>query len=665
MGRSHGQAEGQRVSGNPPFTLADKIALWERTTARTLDGFAEYCRTFLRVRTLARLKGQRRRKWQWVPFELNDAQRRLVAEILAELDAGRSALIIVLKCRKLGISTVVQALGYWFGSIEEGWHTQVVAHDAQATATIASIARGFADHLPAVVAPRLGATPLGAGLRWSNGSKLQVFTQRSDNAARGSSPSLLHISELAFWGHGRAKTTEEDALTSLMAALEEGNDVDDDPDEWLDGIDDIEEADGDELEADAIAAKREAEEIERRHSGATGGTVTVIESTANGAQGAYYARWLASQQPGSPWKGLFFPWQSARKYQFPEATKEDRDANDRACAALVAGDLATAREVFVSLGFEPWLCDRAVRFAYSVAQCRFFVRLLAKFGGDLAKADQEFPSAPDLAFAASGRRVWSDTDVDAHPVRKPVFVSGPLGPLPKHGTPEERLRAAATPGDCIRIWEWPNAAWSDRYAAGSDVSAGVGGDSTTGVFVDRVTSRQVAEFCSNAIPPDLAAVQLARLGEAYGWALICWEANNHGNVLGSQLTGALAYPNLWRRVVAIGAPTPDPSAWIRNFGYLTNEGSRTALANRVITALRTRALAVVSDRVTAEMRTWVFSAEGRPDHVPGRHDDLLIGTALALYAGDQMASPKDTTPILRDPDRWDDEQEEKQSAWAH
>lgn len=628
----------------PVVTLEQKRAFWAKCRERTYEGFRFFCESNLRIRTFTRLKGQDRKQVQWIPFVLNEAQERVARHILSDLALGKSAMVIVLKCRKLGISTLVQALGYWMGCIEPGWETQVVAHESQATATIARISRGFAQNLPPFVVERFGASNAGAGLKWENGSRLQVFTQKSDDAARGSSPSLLHLSEVAFWGKGRRKTTEEDALVSLMAALEEGSDGDDD-DSWLDG----EEPEKDDATLDAIlddATKR----IARKGSG---GTITIIESTANGAQGAFFNRWTAAQLPGSLWTPMFFAWQHAKKYQFREADEVDAFANAKIQLALNVGDRKTAHSMFAELGFDELWCQRGVDYKLTVSQVRFALRVLAKFNGDLAKFDQEFPLAPELAFAASGRRVWSDDEVGRHIERTPVFVSGPFGELPsaKGMTARQRIEAARSQGDCIRIWEWPDERSSDRYSLGSDVAAGVGGDYTTGVIIDRMQMAQVAEFYSNTMSPDNAARQIAKLAEAYGWANIAYEANNHGNVLGHTLLFACRYPNIYRRVIV---DVPDENSWIREFGFATNDRTRTLMAERLIGALRLMQLRVYSTRVTSEMRTWVYDEDGRPDHVPGKHDDLLIGLALALYAGDQMPEPSLSKDKESTRDRWRD-----------
>lgn len=383
-------------------------------------------------------------------------------------------------------------------------------------------------------------------------------------------------------------------------------------------------------------------------------TIAVIESTADGAAGSMYDRWTAAESGESDWKPLFFSWLHSSLYPCPDEPG-DAELDARVRALLAAGERDAAKTALweassvwapgdgrfvVPTALRAEWCERAVRLGIRAAQVRFAMReIYNTCNGDAAFFDQEMPVSADVAFASSGRRVWSDEEVKAHPVCAPLIVSGPLDKLPATGTLMERIAAASTPGDAVRIWELPAEGWVNRYAAGSDVGGGVGVDSTTCIIVDRVTGRQVAEFVSNKLAPDYAAVQAVRLCEIYS-ALLCWEANNHGVSFGGTIVNVLRYPNVWKRTPKVPSKSSDPSAWVNDYGYLTSEGSRQAMATRLVTALRTRTTAITSNRIAAEMRTWLNDEHGRPDHAAGKHDDALIGTALALYAGDQAGEAK-------------------------
>lgn len=611
--------------------LQERIAFWVAcgigADPPTYEHFAHFAAALARIRTRDGGDGA-------IPFEPNEEQEELLRHIIAEYFAGRPVRVIVLKARQIGITTALQVLEYWLCWLRQGFVVMVMAHVEKSTKNIAGMSQGFARTLPPF-ARRHGGTDIDGGLQWAHGSKMVVMTQGGNDGARSFSPNCLHISELGRWDRQRAATTAESAVVAALKSLGSGP--------W---------------------------------------TIAVIESTADGAAGSMYDRWGAAESGESGWKPFFFSWVHSSLYVCPnEPGDAEIDARvvqlladgkrDDAKAALWAAPVwATRGGSAVPSSLQAEWCERGVSLGLRVAQIRFAIgEIYGMFNGDAVMFDQEMPVSPAVAFAASGRRVWTDEEVSAHPVRPPIWTSGPLGPLPANGTPEERLRAASSPGDCIRVWEWPEPTWTHRYAAGSDVAGGAGGgDSTTCIIADRVTSRQVAELITNKLPPDIAADQVARLCEAFGTATVCWEANNHGNVLGNELANRIRYRALWKRHPGAPSQSSDPAAWIRDYGYLTNENSRAAMTTRITTALRTRSLVVVSDRVTAEMRTWVHDEHGRPDHVAGKHDDTLIGAALSLYAGDQMPEPLCKTKPRRDPNVWDEDESDNRmgaSPWAY
>ena len=117
--------------------------------------------------------------WQFVPFTLNDEQLDLHDRVMFGLDRGQPVRILVLKGRKLGISTYVQVLAFWLGTFRKAWESMVVAHQASATAKIAQISADLVDHL----APEyrcIGVRKVRGGVVWGTKSSIELYTQRSD-----------------------------------------------------------------------------------------------------------------------------------------------------------------------------------------------------------------------------------------------------------------------------------------------------------------------------------------------------------------------------------------------------------------------------------------------------------------------------------------------------
>ena len=595
------------------------------------DDFEAFCELCVRIRALAddedddapTRKGKPKR-WRIIPLRLNDEQREVVETILRDEAEGRGSRIIVLKARKLGISTVVQALAFWFGCFRPGWQSVTIAHIAPSTRVIGRMGVDMAKHLPELFVPFMGASPREGGIVWANGSSMSVQTQRSDHAARGSSPSLLHMSEVGLWDHGRRASTAEESIAATLDALE---------------------TDGEH---------------------AAPGTIAIIESTANGQQGSFYERWQRASSGESGWTPLFFPWQTARKHIYPLRAG---DAEMVAAIAAYANPIEAWKTsgVFVTSSgkFDPEAADlfapRAHEYNLTPPQVRWYVGKWNEKNRDIVIVDQEFPLSPAHAFAASGRPVLPSSVVDsiAEPeVPTPIWAGClPLqAPGDKRPHAERWRTAIANAGRYWRIYSEPVPSWRERYVVGCDVAGGGGPDASAIQVLDRVTRRIVAEFHGEDVTPDDLGVQLDAIGRLYGGelgpAMVVPESNNHGVATIRKLLD-LGYPRIFTRSHPTAHAGARPDAWTSIYGHETNQSTRPVLMSSWRAALVQGTMVLHSPRIQAECRTLVYDEHGRMDHIPGKRSDLIIASALAL-AGDRILSaPMEVTVVRHDPNNID------------
>ena len=599
--------------------------------ARLRDDFEAFCELCVRIRALADdedddapTRKSKAKRWRIIPLRLNDEQRAVVDTILRDEAEGRGSRIIVLKARKLGISTVVQALAFWFGCFRPGWQSVTIAHIAPSTRVIARMGVDMAKNLPELFRPYMGATPKEGGIVWANGSTMSVQTQRSDHAARGSSPSLLHMSEVGLWDHGRRSSTAEESIAATLDALE---------------------TDG-----------------ER----AAPGTIAIIESTANGQQGSFYERWQRASTGESGWTPLFFPWQTARKHIYPlrpgdaEMVEAIAAAPDPIEAWKTSGVFTTSSGKFDAEAADLF-APRAVEYNLSPAQVRWYVGKWNEKNRDIVIVDQEFPLSPAHAFAASGRPVLPSSVVEsiAEPeVPTPIWAGClPMAtPGDKRRLPDQWRAAIANPGRYWRIYAEPVWSWRDRYAIGCDVAGGGGPDASAIQVLDRVTRRIVAEFHGEDITPDELGVQLDAIGRLYGGesgpAMVVPECNNQGIATIRKLLD-LGYPRIFTRTHPTNHAGARPDAWTSIYGHETNQSTRPTLLTAWRAALVQGTLVAHSPRFQAECRTLVYDENGRMDHIAGKRSDLIIASALAL-AGDRiLPAPIEVTVVRNDPNNID------------
>ena len=226
----------------------------------------EYVETYLKIQDKA---------GRLTPLIFNPSQLRLYAEVERQRAAGWPVRVIILKARQIGFSTAVAALFYQRAATVPNVHAMIVAHKADASANIFNKTKLFWECSPPEIRP-LKKTSNARELLFENPSansearaaepglrsRIEIETAGNREAGRSATIQLLHLSELAFWPHG------EQTMAALLQAVPP-----------------------------------------------LPGTMVIIESTANGAGGAFYREWQRAAQGESLFTPLFFPWFEHEEYR--------------------------------------------------------------------------------------------------------------------------------------------------------------------------------------------------------------------------------------------------------------------------------------------------------------------------------------------------------------
>tara|TARA_R110000824_G_scaffold131173_6_gene293122 strand:+ start:11 stop:1735 length:1725 start_codon:yes stop_codon:yes gene_type:complete len=181
-----------------------------------------------------------------------------------------------------------------------------------------------------------------------------------------------------------------------------------------------------------------------------------------------------------------------------------------------------------------------------------------------------------------------------------------------------------------QMWIWEKPIKGHRYILGCDVSRGDSEDFTSIVIIDFDTRRQVAEYLGK-IPPDLAADIIYKWGGMYK-AYVVTDITGGMGVATSRKLQELGYKDLYVE----GINTADkwkynPNAQNKIPGLAFNN-KRVQIISAFEEALR-HDFIVRSKRLLNEMYTFVY-INGRPNHMKGKHDDLIMALAMALYVGE-------------------------------
>lgn len=148
-----------------------------------------------------------------VPFVLNAAQKRLLAEIERQEKAGKPVRIIILKARQMGFSTLVQALLFLKTAGNENYESLIVAHKDEATGNLFRMSRRFYENLPPGLAPKLVSNK-GREMIFDTsgqnakelGSRIRCATAGGSGVGRSYTLQSAHLSEFAFWPGDKTDT---------------------------------------------------------------------------------------------------------------------------------------------------------------------------------------------------------------------------------------------------------------------------------------------------------------------------------------------------------------------------------------------------------------------------------------------------------------------------
>ena len=177
------------------------------------------------------------------------------------------------------------------------------------------------------------------------------------------------------------------------------------------------------------------------------------------------------------------------------------------------------------------------------------------------------------------------------------------------------------------IWEMPK--MGHRYILAVDVSRGDSEDYTGLTIIDYDSWEQVAEYLGR-IPPDDAANLVFHYGNMYNALSTIDITGGMGIATAKKLEEMnfskklLHYDGL-KDSERFSGPPPGAIPGI-NFAAKNNRG---LIVNALEEGVR-QGFKVRSERATAEMLKFVYR-NGRPDHMKGAHDDLLMSLGMALH----------------------------------
>lgn len=178
------------------------------------------------------------------------------------------------------------------------------------------------------------------------------------------------------------------------------------------------------------------------------------------------------------------------------------------------------------------------------------------------------------------------------------------------------------------LWIWHHPQDGQEYVLSVDAADGVGEDGDNSVFevVNMTTLEQVAEFCSNSVPPHVFAMIISRIGIYYNTALVVVESNGPGAVVLDRLVHNLYYENLYYTQIRTQEKP----------GIVVNRTTRPVVLEAMQGYLQNGLVKINSTRLANEMNTFNFDrSKKRAEAQKGKHDDMVMAMAIALHIRDR------------------------------
>lgn len=545
---------------------------------------------------------------QIVPFQLNWAQKRLVEMVLRDLAEGRPIRYIVLKARQLGLSTVIEALAFWWTTTHRWVNTVIIAHETEAASNLYKMFRRYYDHCHPHFQPdrkyntkkdlvfdvedkvkdeyqQEGKTSPGLG------SEIKTMVAK-EGKGRSDTINFFHGSEVAFW------EDNADVVSSAMQAIPLGPE-----------------------------------------------TFAFLESTANGVGGYFYDEWQTAKKGESSFHPVFFAWHEHHEYELPAPDVMEYD--DEELELL---------EVFEKNGYPISQWGRKIMWRREKKK---------EFRTEPKKFYQEYPKDDMEAFLASGRpvfdiKVLQQMESIALEQSEKLVKYGEVVANPdpeakeKYIFNEKKKTFQDQDPSPLKIWWLPEP--KHRYVLGIDVSEGIEVDSNTGktsdwsvIDVTDVDTRKTVARWRGHIDPDLLGAVAFNIGMFYNTALIGPEINNHG------LTTAQSLRNKFYRNLYTRESSEDDQFQVRTakFGWKTDQKTKPVMINELVRVIREGDIIDLDIVFIRECMTYVRDDMGKTNAQDGQFDDCVMAKAIALQMADwssyntEYAIEKIQKPIKR------------------
>lgn len=552
----------------------------------------------------------------YIPFELNIAQR-IILSIWAELEgAGKSIILAILKARQLGATTLAQCALLWILIFRPNTEAVMGSSNPQKSGLMGEKFDRFYDNLPWWMKPERTQYKKGVSLKFGNqGCALSIEHGSQENGiGRGSTPTAGHLSEVSDYVNPEMLID-----ASLLRAMHPS------PNLFL-----------------------------------------IMESQAGGRHSWWHKNWEQAKAGKGRFNAVFLPWFVGSDLYPTETWLKEKPVPARWQPSDITFRHAERAEQYVRsvpllrkhLGAE-WKMSREQQWFWEETREEYASK------GELAQFYTELPADDVEAFQSLVGGVFSPEVITycLDRVRPPVGVFGFAGPgIAPQFQPERRQvdqtkppvqlkdgyqlipirwQADTDPQNKLFVYEWPKQGW--EYGLGVDTGDGIGQDRSALQMVrkgDLMAHQdvQVAEYFSDQLGAADAAPLCYALMNFFP-SIINGEPRQSKAVIECMRNGENTQHELrkmgWRnfhRWVRYDAKIINHANASR-IGWYTNVWSRAMLMDYLIKAIKDDILCINSPWLVDEMADLERNPEQQSlKAAHGAHDDLIMSIGIVWFS---------------------------------
>ena len=330
--------------------------------------------------------------------------------------------------------------------------------------------------------------------------------------------------------------------------------------------------------------------------------IVIIESTANGFD-EFKERWDKAVSGESEYIPIFCAWHELDEYRKEVPKDFVLQAEERSLKALYNLD------------------DEQVYWRR--------MKIATEFNGDINAFKQEYPSCPEEAFISTGNCVFSKELIISRLAKirnqEPIKVGRFEYEKKIFSRDEAKITNIKWVDDAngeIVIHKLPEE--NKHYALGGDTS-GEGSDYFTGKVIENISQECCATYRKLRTDDDLYADQMYCLGKYFNDAIIGLEVNF--SIAPTNELERLGYPNLYMQ-----EHMDDISKrMVMKYGFRTTHTSRRNILSNLIAMFRENPNIETDKETLREMLTFVTNESGKMEAMVGKHDDLVMASAIAHF----------------------------------